>query len=525
MKHLILNLVFILTATMLLITSGCRRQDGQKISEAEKTYSQAMSLMDAGQPSQAITLIEKTLAGNKLNEADVSRLSSMLIDILLTNGENTKAEEKYMQAVAQNTDCVRSSFGRIANYYSATANTEALIIWYDKLLDSNLPAELKQQTLLNLIGEYYSSDQLDIALSVIKERIGSFDATAGNQILHTFLELAINQKKITDAEQILAAITSIRPDDASIKEMAAIAKINIMALKGDWNAVQDSFVSTAPSLDDNSINRLLSRLLTLADTQKELKASEKLIEHVLKNMSGVHASKSTAARKWLANVKGDNTAIVTRLSALTEDTDLTINDQISLVAGSFYGFLQGDQKDCLLKMYNLLETLSTKTMEEGQRQQLILFQLDATFMLEDYEKTLVLLEKGIPERDEAWHKSAIAKLKAHIAMNNNQPEDAVKYFTEFMGYIENQKDPEVDPSTGIRHTKEMILGRNMKRIGDIYANIPNQLKAKEAYEKALKYYETATKDTTQDEAATKLITQEVAELQKCMAAVSESGTN
>jgi predicted negative regulator of RcsB-dependent stress response len=62
-----------------------------------------------------------------------------------------------------------------------------------------------------------------------------------------------------------------------------------------------------------------------------------------------------------------------------------------------------------------------------------------------------------------------------------------------MATVEVSKDGDAaDPATGVVHTREMILGRNAKRIGDIYRDMAGDAEsAKAAYAEARAYYNKA----------------------------------
>jgi hypothetical protein len=137
--------------------------------------------------------------------------------------------------------------------------------------------------------------------------------------------------------------------------------------------------------------------------------------------------------------------------------------------------------------------------------------LDASFVLEDYASALNILTAGIAGRDAAWHAMAISKVKAHQALKDDRPRDAVKYFREFMATVATAKEDDTsDPATGVVHSREMILGRNAKRIGDILKGMqPSDTdNAAKAFAEAKGYYEKALA-REQDPAAIALIRQEM----------------
>ena len=73
----------------------------------------------------------------------------------------------------------------------------------------------------------------------------------------------------------------------------------------------------------------------------------------------------------------------------------------------------------------------------------------------------------------------------------------------------SEEDETSDPATGAIHTREMILGRNALRIGEIYASIPDAAQAKAAYDEARAYYQKAL-ETVRDADTIELIRKEMA---------------
>lgn len=120
---------------------------------------------------------------------------------------------------------------------------------------------------------------------------------------------------------------------------------------------------------------------------------------------------------------------------------------------------------------------------------LVSYQLDASFLIEDYDRALKILEKGVAERDAAWHKMAITKVKAHKALKDKQYDDAIKYFREFMETL--SEEDTTDPVTDVVYSKLTLLGNNEKRIGDIYIEAGRSADAAKAYGAARDWYKKA----------------------------------
>jgi hypothetical protein len=119
--------------------------------------------------------------------------------------------------------------------------------------------------------------------------------------------------------------------------------------------------------------------------------------------------------------------------------------------------------------------------------------LDGYFLTKNYDKVIVMLEEGIPERDAEWIKMTIAKTKADRAYDAKQYDEAIAQYTIFIEAILAGKDEAMpDPTSDIVYTKDSVAGKNYKRIADIQkeagkpaADIAASIaKAKEAFTRA-----------------------------------------
>ena len=116
---------------------------------------------------------------------------------------------------------------------------------------------------------------------------------------------------------------------------------------------------------------------------------------------------------------------------------------------------------------------------------------NVAFLLEDYDKVIAILEEGLPY-EESWHNMALNKARAHKALKTGNKREAVERFNAFIKDTLNEfSHPEIDPSTGMIYSKEMILGFNSRRVGDLLTDLGENQEAEESYKQAISYYETA----------------------------------
>ena len=189
----------------------------------------------------------------------------------------------------------------------------------------------------------------------------------------------------------------------------------------------------------------------------------------------------------------------------------------SLVSGIFLRYFYDviDDPAVVREMKDIGDRLIPLAQDDDTRNSIRTMVLDSCFLVEDYDGALKILRAGVAGYDKAWHDMAISKVEAHKALKENRPVDAIKSFRAFMATVEAGKDNEAaDPATGVVHTKQMILGRNAKRIGDIYRDkLQDAAAAKSAYAEARRYYEEALA-AKPDPDSVQVIQTEMAEIPK-----------
>jgi len=234
---------------------------------------------------------------------------------------------------------------------------------------------------------------------------------------------------------------------------------------------------------------------------------------VLENQRLKDNARCEAAREWIrvATKREDMAAIPSRLESLMQ-FGISPKLLLSLYKNEFYGIMQNGKKENLANMVTFGNDLIPVLENKDDKTQVRMLALDGTFMIEDYAQSLKIIEEGVPGREKEWHDMAINKIKAHLALQAGRKQEAVERFRKFMEYVATWERPESDPSTGIFHTKEMCLGRNAKRIGDILDSMGEKEESLKAYEEAIKYYKDAFAVITPDSKEYELVKTEMAEI-------------
>jgi len=103
------------------------------------------------------------------------------------------------------------------------------------------------------------------------------------------------------------------------------------------------------------------------------------------------------------------------------------------------------------------------------------------------------------------------KVGAHLALQENRPEDAVALFRKHMERVLAWTAPVMNPENGAKMIKEAVMGFNEKRIGDIYAGMEGRGEdAQAAYGRARNWYQKALELLEPDSLEHKQATAELA---------------
>jgi tetratricopeptide (TPR) repeat protein len=287
----------------------------------------------------------------------------------------------------------------------------------------------------------------------------------------------------------LATVEENAGENRELRQFVATSRIDLFSRRGQWEDAEAHFKQAADGLDDGALRRAFMVLEDAARRAQQPDLADRLCVFVLEQQKGKGVSVLAAARRWVANATGRGTPeACRRLKAVVED-HLAPGDSLPLYASSFYKLAEACEREDQEALLALGEALHERLQSEQQKDQMLTLLFDGAFMIGDYDRAMPLLEAGLPHRDEDWHAMARNKLRAHMALDEGNVDEAVERFRVFMDYVSDfWEQPERDPSTGIQHTREMALGFNARRIGDILSKAGKADAADDAYAEARAHY-------------------------------------
>lgn len=509
-----------------VLWAGCQR--GKDEAKADETPAQDAAAFQEVPPNPLYELYmavdQKLEAGDKegatkdmlaaLDDAKYAEqkaeLFTTFIRFLLHTEQVEEAKTRFLNMIRTQPELAQPGFDLIYGHHMQQGDAAATLEWVRQLLIQPLAPEMKRpasEWLFVALVETGASDELGKKLP---EFLNEFSADEGAQVVQRLCASAQESQKYDVIDQVVAAVAaSTKKDEPGLVNAVTVSRILAQLGRDQWDAVGESLPAAIAGLPDGSLQMVFANIASATRRAKAPGRLDTLAEKVLKTVPmDKTGTRNAAAREWVnaAVEQGHLAAVPPRIGELIS-LKVPPRQVYSSLSRHFYAILE--TPEVLKALIVQADVLSPLLEDDSTRNALNALMLDGCFVVEDYDRALKLLEKGIADRDENWHAMATTKVKAHKALQAKDTDEAVKQFRAFMEIIAKSEEESPDPVTNVVHTRDMILGRNAKRIGDIYKDAARADDAKKAYVEAKAYYEKALAADKAGEETEKLIRAEL----------------
>jgi hypothetical protein len=275
----------------------------------------------------------------------------------------------------------------------------------------------------------------------------------------------------------------------------------------EWDLFQPAINACVAQLPDDQLLKLLQTAFSSLQKNGKTDLAEAVCKQVFATVTEKQGSVNLAARIWVeSGVAGDKKSLPERLDALLKAKVSPV--QVGTLYDRYFYEMVADL-DIIRNLCATGERILASCTDETTVNNVKVKVLDGAFLVNNFDLAVHMLEQGIPGKDKAWHEMSLPKVKAHRAMAQNKPREAVQYFREFMNtWITSKQEEEFDPTSGIAYSREWILGRNANRIANILDSIPDKAGADQARAEAKAYFKIAVQKASKDADAIRLITEE-----------------
>lgn len=475
-----------------LMMAGCssrKEEQAQEVAAEDPfyaVYDAANEAMAAGNTNAAIDVFREACADEEFG-AERGRFFRSALEMMLGAGRVDEAREEMVTALREKAPYAEGAFGTIYRYYVGKGDADSTLAWIRQLVDSNLSGQMELYAAAWHMVALYDVEGAESAVALVPACISSFPEEQARGVIRGLVDRIVSAGDQA-AAGILDKIDEHAADRPLVRSLVSVARAEMLMSQKKWQEAGDYLRAVAADLEDGDLAGAMKRFDSQAAAGGASALVEGLCEFVLENVQDKPRAREVAASDWLtaAISAADHSTTVERLGRLL-DVGLPWNSVFRLYQKSFYGIVNSGNNETIARLVALGDKMA-ESAGPDEFQGLRMLMLDASFLLEDYDRALALVEEGIPGRDEEWQAMALNKISAHKALKENRPEEAIRRFRVFMAGVEEWDEAETDPSTGVMHTREMTLGRNALRIGKIYADMGSEVGASKAYEEAADYY-------------------------------------
>jgi len=510
--------IMCIAALVLLMFAGCRRAplspeqqaaaDAALRSEIRQSLITAEGILSNGQTNEALK-VSQAILDNPRFVTYRPQIFEQILRMSLRWGNEAFVRQQALQECG-NASLADIGCGLLYRTYRERNELTKAVEWSETLLShTNLVPGLRKTVLAWEIDDTISLGSDDRALAILFKAVHMLSPQESVPLIAQTIDTLLNCGHPESVERAISVANTIERKPESLTHLLTVTRMRLYAHLGEWDALTNSFSAAASTLPDDDLNKMLNSIFALAQKAGRGQVISTCSEMVLfsPSMRVDTNALTTAIYAWTEQIMRFNkNALPSKLNTL-----LHANLPVALVASTYvrhyYAFAHDPAE--IKELMAIGERMIPMVPEEDTRNDLKLKLLDGCFLIQDYDHALAILEAGVPGHNEQWQKTAIVKVKAHRALANKNPREAVQYFRAFMEDIRKSNDTEIaDPVTGIFFAREMVLGRNARRIGDILNGIPDHAEARKAYAEARDLYEQAL-GKTKDAKARKIIEDEI----------------
>ncbi len=497
--------VLVLVNTLVL-AAGCKGQaqpggaePGAEVGEGQfveapanplhDLYVEADAKLEADDKEGATQLMVAALDDEAYSEYK-SELFTVFIRFLIYTEQIDEAKTRFLNIIRTEPELAKPGFDLIYGYYAMQEDKAALQDWVRQLLIQPLTGSMKRTADEWLLVSLLDLDAENELGGKLGAYIEGYTIEQAAPLVRRLNATALQQENFDQVEQILT--TAEASSKAGTPDLLAViisGRILNQAAQRQWDAVEASMPRAIEELADITLQTTLANVNSALRRAGEHERIERLAEKVLRSVDvEKKGARNIAAREWVnAAMALENPGQVPERIGELIAMKLPPRQIYAQISRHFYKLLENEK--VVQELLVQADIVAPLLEEESTRNALNALILDGCFVTKNYARALELLEEAIGDRDDDLHAKAIVKVKAHKAEQEGLVDEAVKHYRDFMEIMAKSEEDSPDPVTNVIHTRDMILGRNAKRIGDIYRGAGREEDAAKAFAEARRHYQ------------------------------------
>jgi len=492
-------LAVILTAA--LAVTGCRRTRVEPPEAAadrrmRELQSRVAEFIAQGVTNSAILALEAALWNDDIAVHRAGILRGAL-GFRLESGDADGARQLFLSVVERDPHTAQQAFGVIEFYLIRDDDGAALAAWCEELLSREALGGLRERLWGLLIETHRKAADGEALLGAYERCLAGLPEDAALRVTGASFDGMLDAGQ---SDMLRAALDLIEKRRGTVPGFAGaivLARVRLALKEERLDEAADLATAAAGRIGDGDQAAALDLTARAAGDAGRRDLIDRMCGGAVEAHPAASRSFEVAARRWVdaAVAAGELDAARERVASLLQRAP-PVSLPLDILQAFVYPALEKGTPEGRRAMLELCDALRATSERPYDRMQAATLTLDACFMNADFDKALAVLRDGIPQRNEAWHRMLIIKVKAHKALNDGRVEDAIGLFREFMNEAAASDDELMDPTTKERVPLGAVLGLNAARIGDLWKSIGRLEEARAAYDEARAHYRGALEKLT-----------------------------
>lgn len=494
-----MNRWMLMSVLMTVLISGCgtdcRKPDVEPVPEVSlrDTFFADITVLEQEQGVEVV--MTRLLA--MLNMPDYAEIRPEIFDYLLyvflKEGQLQSAQDLYLELGGGDAVLAQAGFRQIM-FASMAGDAESSTAWLEKIIASPLPDVQRTAAWQSRMELYAQSGSVAPVASRLKDMSDGGLAASMNDIVSIAFSKGIQISDFDGVELLLNAIRPYADDNAVLNRTALSAMGAMLVGRGQLDKALDHYLNNAALLGDQELIRGLRPLLQAARDKGLTDLTQRAVEAVYA-FGDVYPVTRNSVAVWTIDVavdQGDPQRLLQTTQKAFEQGVPVVTIYPAFLNG-FYPAVENVPDELRSEWLALISKMrKTEGLPERFQSMMATALLDGAFFAQDYKAALAIVEEGIAGFDEKWHAELKDKINAHIALQEKRYDEAVALFQKHIERVSAWTEPAINPEDGRPVIKEVVLGLNEKRIGDIWSGVEGRsADARAAYARARQHYQDA----------------------------------
>lgn len=466
-------------------------------------FDRVNALLDAGSTNEANAAFSAAL-GDEAYAPFRSRLFESMIRYFVFTGQVDEARRTYLAELRTAPDNARPVRDYIYGYLLQTGDAAGALDWARAIAAQDVPDDFRVEATAWVFSGQLNSGDAAGAMKTLEDALAEFPAAAVAPLVSEAGRGFIAGGDAERAGKTIALASAAAADGDALSRVVTDLGLRLLAFERKWDELLAAFPAASVSLPEPEFRAALSVAFRAAQRADDFDALEKLSEPFVFEdaYAALGSVRRDAARQWAGAVlrRADGNPVeyparLERLLSLQYDPVFVLQ----LYTGGFYRLV--NDGSALVLMRGLSKKLEGVISDPDDLEQLRNCQIDAAFLLEDYDAALDLVDVSHTDKDETWHEMMKSKILAHKALKAGELDEAAAKFREFVAKLPDEEQEE--PDTGVVYSRALIAGNNELRIAEFYAGAGEAEKAAEAYAAAKRNLDDALAAVREDDPTTR----------------------